>query len=47
MKMLEERFGQPVTVKQACVEELAPGPKWAYGDNIGLFQGIYTQNIER
>ena len=34
--MLEERFGKPVRVKQECVEELAPGPKWAYGDNIGL-----------
>ena len=38
MKTLEERFGQAVRVTQACVEELASGPKLAYGDNTGLFQ---------
>ena len=36
MKTLEERFGQAVRVTQACVEDLASGPKLAYGDNVGL-----------
>ena len=43
MKMLEERFDQPVRVKKTCVEELAPGPKWAYGDNIGLLN--FSENL--
>ena len=36
MKTLEERFGQAVRVTQVCVEDLASGPKLAYGDNVGL-----------
>ena len=36
IKTLEERFGQAVRVMQACVEDLASGPKLAYGDNVGL-----------
>ena len=36
MKILEERFGRPIQVTQACIEELVSGPKLAYGDNMGL-----------
>ena len=36
MKTLEERFGQAVRVTQACVEDLASGPKLAYGGNVGF-----------
>ena len=43
MKTLEERFGQAVRVTQACVEELASGPKLAYGDNIGLLN--FSENL--
>ena len=43
MKTLEERFGQAVRVTQACVEELASGPKLAYGDNIGLLN--FSENV--
>ena len=43
MTTLEERFGQAVRVTQACVEELASGPKLAYGDNIGLLN--FSENL--
>jgi hypothetical protein len=34
--ILETRFGRPIQVSQACIEELVSGPKLNYGDNVGL-----------
>lgn len=36
LKTLEERFGQPIQVTQACIEELVAGPKLDSGDNVSL-----------
>lgn len=36
MKTLEERFGKPIQVSQACIEGLVSGPKLAPGDNVSL-----------
>ena len=36
IKTLENRYGRPIQVSQACIEELASGPKLVYGDNISL-----------
>ena len=36
MTTLEERFGRPVQVSQACIEGLVSGPKLVPGDNVGL-----------
>ncbi|PFX25687.1 hypothetical protein AWC38_SpisGene9681 [Stylophora pistillata] len=33
MKTLEERFGQPIQVSQACIEDLVSGPRLTYGDS--------------
>ena len=36
MKTLEERFGRPVQVSQACIEGLVSGPKLIPGDNVSV-----------
>ena len=36
MKTLEERFGRPVQVSQACIEDLVSGPKLVPGDSVSL-----------
>ena len=38
MKTLEERFGRPVQVSQACIEGLVSGPKLIPGDNMSLLK---------
>ena len=36
LKTLEERFGQPIQVTQACIEELVAGAKLDSGDTVSL-----------
>ena len=36
LSILESRYGQPIQVSQACIEDLISGPKLSYGDNVGL-----------
>ena len=36
MKTLEDRFGKPIQVSQACMDGLVSGPKLASGDNVSL-----------
>ena len=36
VNILENRYGRPIQVSQACIEELVSGPKLNYGDNVEL-----------
>ena len=36
IKTLKNRYGRPIQVSQACIEELVSGLKLNYGDNEGL-----------
>lgn len=36
MKTLEDRFGKPIQVSQACIDGLVSGPKLAPGDSVSL-----------
>ncbi|XP_028513775.1 uncharacterized protein LOC110239139 [Exaiptasia diaphana] len=42
VNILETRYGQPIQVSQACIEELISGPKLNYGDNVGLLNFAET-----
>ncbi|XP_022784666.1 LOW QUALITY PROTEIN: uncharacterized protein LOC111325175 [Stylophora pistillata] len=36
MRTLKERFGQPIQVSQAYIEDLVSGPRLTYGDSVSL-----------
>ena len=44
MKTLEERFGKPIQVSQACIDGLVSGPKLASGDNVSLLNFVEKLN---